>query len=142
MELQPVVSHLLKLSSAWNPFSVEKNKPKTKQTKNPNRKKLVKVMCMCEHWPEVGQVCSALGVAQGVKAGALWGEKVSSEAVSEAVPAPSARAVPAAREALPAPPGQGTACRSCRVVQLCCPALLRAASCAVPWSCSQTVQLH
>lgn len=91
MELQPVVSHLLKLSSAWNPFSVEKKKkqPKNKKTKNPNRKKLVKVVCMSEHWPEVGQVCFALGMAQ-MKAGALWG-RCPGQVLSEAVPDPAAR---------------------------------------------------
>lgn len=75
MELQPVASHLLKLSSAWNPFSVEKKNQKTKQTKNPNRKKLVKVMCMSEPCPEVGQVCSAL---EGHK---VWRQELSGEGV-------------------------------------------------------------
>lgn len=43
----------------------QNNKKPSKQTKNPNRKKLVKVLCMSEQWPEVVQVCSALGLAQG-----------------------------------------------------------------------------
>lgn len=37
MELQLVVSHLLKVSSAWNPFSVEK-KPQQKKPKQTNKK--------------------------------------------------------------------------------------------------------
>lgn len=66
MELQLIVSHLLKLSSAWNPFSVGKKKQKTKNQANKQKtqteEKLIKVVCMSEHWPEVVQVCSAPGV--------------------------------------------------------------------------------
>lgn len=43
----------------------------SKQTKNPNRRKLVKIVCMSEHWPEVVQVCSALGVKAGAL-GKVW----------------------------------------------------------------------
>lgn len=43
------------------------------KTKKPKQKKAGKILCMSEHCSEVVQVCSALGVAQGVKAGALWG---------------------------------------------------------------------
>lgn len=120
MELQPVVSHLLKLSSAWNPFSVEK-KPKkaSKQTKNPNRKILVKVVCMSEHWPEVVQVCSTLGVAPGVKAGVLW-RRCPGQVLNEAVPDPSAGSASCQHTGNPSQTllVRAQTCRSFRIVLL------------------------
>lgn len=95
------------------------NKP-SKQTKNTNRKKLVKVMCMCEHWPEVLQVCSALGVAPGVKAGALWGRCPGQVLNVGAVPAPSAGSAWCQHRGNPSQTLllRAQTCRSCRMVLL------------------------
>lgn len=75
-----------------------------------------------------------------MEAGALWG-RCPGQVLSAADPAPSARAVPAPREALPDPPGQGTdlqELQDCAAgggrAALCCPALLRVAPVLSPGS--------
>lgn len=94
---------------------------------------------MSEHWPEVVQVCSALGVTPGVKAGALCGRCRGQDGAVGLIPLLGQQMEPL--------PARAQRCRSCcsleGTVQLFgVLALLRGGSWAAPWFYSQTVQLH
>lgn len=107
----------------------------SKQTKNPNRRKLVKMVCMSEHWPEVVQVCSALGWHRG------WRQELSGEGVEGQVQDEWSCSWPLCWVSL-MQELQDRAAAAWRGQLWGVLAALRGGSCAVPWFCSQTVKLH
>lgn len=93
------------------------------------------------------QVCSALGVAPGVKAGALWGRCPGQVLNVETVPDPSVGSASCQHTGSPSQTllvraQTGLCCCSLKGAVQLFGVLLRGGSCAVPWFCSQTVKLH
>lgn len=137
MELQPVVSHLLKLSSAWNPFSVEKKTKKSKETnKEPKQKNSGKsrVHVWALAWGGAGVLCSG-GSTRCESRSSL--EKVSRAGAEWSCSWPLCwvSLVSAHREPLPDTPGQGT---DLQELQDCAAAAWRGqCSSLVSWHCSE-----
>lgn len=87
---------------------------------------------MSEHWPEVVQVCSALRVTPGVKAGALWGR---GQGQNEAVGLTPLLGQPRVSTQGTATPSQGT---DVQELQDCAAAAWRGqCSSLVSWHCSE-----